>query len=129
MSLTAQKARYPRSRSSLQSANSSQKAKRPSSGKQKMSSFSSYTKSEQPFLLRYVSTLYRSSRRGSIGALRWLAGLLSLRSMTARVETGLPFLESWHLCYAFWRDQKYSKCVESTHPQPNNPTHTKGARD
>jgi hypothetical protein len=36
-------------------------------------------------------------------------GLLSFRSMTARVETGLPFPQSSHWCYAFWRDQKYSK--------------------
>jgi hypothetical protein len=51
----AQKSRYPRSRSSFQSTNSSHRANLPSSGKRKTSSFSSYKNSEVPFSQRYIS--------------------------------------------------------------------------
>ena len=61
MSPKAQKVRYPRSHRRSQSANSSQKAKRPSSEKQKMSRFASYTNSEQPCFLKYISIWYSAA--------------------------------------------------------------------
>jgi hypothetical protein len=92
VNLKAQSYRYPRSRSCPQSANSSQKAKRPSSGKQKISSFSSYTNSDTPFAVRYLSILYRLSGRRPILASGRLVGLLSVGSMTPR---------AWKLVSAF----------------------------
>jgi hypothetical protein len=59
VSLIAQKSRYPRSSSSVQSANSSQNANWPSSGKRKTSSSASYRKSETPFARKYVSMANR----------------------------------------------------------------------
>ena len=60
MSLITQKVRYPRSCNRFQSANSQQKAKRPSPGKRKISNSSSYTNSEWPSSLKYISMSYRS---------------------------------------------------------------------
>ncbi len=59
--MSVPQSRYPRSFSRSQSANSSQKAKRPSSEKRKTSSSSSYSKSEQPFFMKYISTSYKIS--------------------------------------------------------------------
>jgi hypothetical protein len=78
VSLIAQKSRYPRSSSSVQSANSSQNANRPSSRKRKMSSLASYKKSEAPFSMKYLSTSHRSWGWRLIAApWRCSAGLLS----------------------------------------------------
>jgi hypothetical protein len=86
VSLKAQKVRYPRSRSSVQSANSSQNAKRPSSAKRKTSSLSSYTNSEVPSPIKNLSTAHRSLARRS--TLRdSLGGSWSLRFIGYREHT------------------------------------------
>src|SRR3712207_6686530 len=103
MSPCAQKSRYPRSRRSCQSANSSQKANRPSSGKQKMSSSSLYTNSEMPFSQRYISSRYtrgHSSSRSeraigdSPGSL--LRKLIGLRVHTLAVLRGVSIRQMAH---------------------------------
>jgi hypothetical protein len=71
VNLATQKTRYPRSPKSSQSANSRQKAKRPSSGKRKTSSSWSYSKSEQPFSVKYISTSYRISSQRCPWPLVW----------------------------------------------------------
>jgi hypothetical protein len=81
----------------------------------KTSRSSSYTKSEQPFLVRYVSTLYRSSSRGPIGASERLVRLLSLESIRAHAETGLPFPQCPYRCYAYRRGQKYAVRANKRH--------------
>src|SRR5215210_6353936 len=80
-----QKSRYPRSQSRVQSANSRQKAKRPSSLKRKTSSSASYSNSGQPFSEKYLSTSHRSlACRSFETSLIWM-GLSAGRS------TRLPY--------------------------------------
>ncbi len=71
------RARYPRSSGSRQSAKSLQKANRPSSAKRKTSTDSSYRNSERPFPPNHSSRSQRSSARRRRGASGAAAGLLS----------------------------------------------------
>jgi hypothetical protein len=84
----AQKSKYPRSRCSLQSTNSSHRANRPSSGKRKTSSSSSYKNSEVSFSHRCISRAYttgHSSLRSEFAS-GALPGFLLRRFMGLRVH-------------------------------------------
>jgi hypothetical protein len=128
VNLTAQKSRYPRSHSNAQSANSRQKAKRPSSGKRKTSSSSSYSKSEQPFSVKYVSTSYRiSSQRPPWRFVwEWLVGLSSRDSIAITESVAWRWrashLPGGHFLLAVHghesRAEKSSRRAENRHPRP-----------
>jgi hypothetical protein len=85
----AQKSRYPRSRSSCQSTNSSHRANLPSSRKRKTSSSSSYKNSEVPFSQRYISRVHTTghSYLRSEVASGASPGFLLRRFMDLRVHT------------------------------------------